>query len=66
MEGFIASLKVAVAMVFGQVPSAGVTEATAGAPTPEHVATPVVKLHTRLFANALPNTSLTLVEIVAV
>jgi hypothetical protein len=66
VEGFIASLNVAVAMALGHVPLAGVIETTAGAPTPKHVVTPVVKLHTALFESALPNTSLARVEIVAV
>ena len=65
LEGFIVSLKAAVAMVLGQEPLAGVTDTTDGAPTPEQVVTPVVKLHTRLCAKALPYTSLALVEIVA-
>ena len=50
VEGFIASLNVAVTFVLGHAPLAGVTETTAGAPTPEQVVRPVVKLHTKLLA----------------
>jgi hypothetical protein len=65
VEGFIASLKVAVTTVLGQTPDepfGGVTETTVGA----HRLAPVVKVHTKLLASALPNVSLAPVVIVAV
>jgi hypothetical protein len=54
VEALIASLKTAVATVLGHAPLAGVIDTTAGAPTPEHAVTPVVKLHTSGVASALP------------
>jgi hypothetical protein len=67
VEGFIASLKVAVTAVLGQAPFAGVSETTVGEPTvPEHVVTPVVKVQTKLLAKLFPKASAAPVVIVAV
>jgi hypothetical protein len=66
VEGFIASLKVAVTTVLGQTPVVavgGVTEITVGG---AHGLAPVVNVHTKLLASALPNVSKTPVVIVAV
>jgi hypothetical protein len=68
VEGSIASLKVATTTVLGHMPLAplgGVTEITVGGPD-EHVVLPVVKLHTKLLANAMPFASVAPVVIVAV
>ena len=49
VDGFIATLKVAVTAVLGQTPTAparGVTEITVGGVAIVHVATEVVKVHT--------------------
>jgi hypothetical protein len=64
--GFIASLKVAVTTVLGQMPVArlgGVTESTTGGAQGVLL---VVKLHTKLLANGLPKVSVAPVVIVAV
>jgi hypothetical protein len=66
VAGFIARLKVAVTTVLGQMPNAparGVTEITVGG---SHGLAPVVKLHTKLLASAMPYTSVAPVVIVAV
>jgi hypothetical protein len=66
VEAFIASLKVAVTKVFGQMPVAtlgGATEITVGG---AQDALLVVKLHTKFAANALPDGSWAPVVIVAV
>jgi len=66
VAGFIASLKVAVTTVLGQTPAAplgGVTEITVGG---AHGLLPVVKVHTKLLASAMPYTSVAPVVIVAV
>ena len=66
VAGFIASLKVAVTTVLGQTPTApasGVTEITVGG---AHGLVPVVKVHTKLVASAMPYTSMAPVVIVAV
>ena len=62
----MASLKVAVTTVLGQMPVArfgGVTEITVGG---AHGALAVVKVHTKLLVSALPNVSWAPVVIVAV
>ena len=66
VAGFIASLKVAVATVFGQMlakPFEGVSEITVGA---THGLLPVVNVHTKLLASASPYASVAPVVIVAV
>lgn len=66
VDGFIARLKVAVTTVLGHMPVetfGGVSEITVGG---AHSALPVVKLHTKLLAKALPNVSFAPVVIVAV
>lgn len=66
VAGFMASLKVAVTTVLGQMPGAplgGVTEITVGR---AHGARLVLKVHTKLVASALPNVSWEPVVIVAV
>jgi hypothetical protein len=68
VAAFIASLKVAVTIEFGQTPAApvgGVTETTVGGPG-RQVVSPVVKLHTKLLAIAMPYSSMAPVVIVAV
>jgi hypothetical protein len=68
VEGFIASLKVATTTVLGHIPTAplgGVTEITLGGPD-RHVVLPVVKVHTKLLASAIPYSSMAPVVIVAV
>lgn len=51
VDGFIASLNVAVAVALGHAPFPGVSDTTVGVPTvPEQDATPIEKLHTKLFA----------------
>jgi hypothetical protein len=57
VEGCIASLKVAVTSVLGQMPVAafgGATEITVGG---AQAVALVEKVHTKLFANGLPNVS---------
>jgi hypothetical protein len=65
VEGFIASLKVAVTTVLGHTPTArtGVTELTVGG---AHGSPEVVKLHPTSFASAMPYSSMAPVVIVAV
>jgi hypothetical protein len=66
VAGFIASLKVAVTAVLGQMPTArfrGVTEITVGG---AHASLEVVKVHTKLLASAMPYASMAPVVIVAV
>ena len=66
VEDFIASLKVAVTTVLGQMPDepfGGATEITVGGP---HGVLLVVKVHTKLLANGTPNRSLAPVVMVAV
>lgn len=66
VEGFIARLKVAVTNVLGQmpvVPLTGKTETTVGG---AQGFAPVVNVHTKLLASALPNISVAPVVIVAV
>jgi hypothetical protein len=66
VEACIASLKVAVNKVLGQIAGAllaGPTETTAGA---AHAVVLVWKLHTKLAANAVPDASWAPVVIVAV
>lgn len=66
VDDCIASLKVAVNKVLGQIAVAllaGATETTVGA---AHAVVLVVKLHTKLAANAFPDGSWTPVVIVAV
>lgn len=66
VEAFIASLKVAVTKVLGQMPGAplgGATEITVGG---AHAVLAVVKVHTKLLARALPKGSWAPVVIVAV
>jgi hypothetical protein len=65
VEGFIASLNVAVTTVLGHTPAVrtGVTELTVGA---AHGSPEVVKLHPRSFASAMPYSSTAPVVIVAV
>src|SRR4029077_7498887 len=58
--GFIASLNVAVTVVVGHTPIAafgGVTEITAGGGAEAHATGEVVKVHAKLLASALPDTS---------
>jgi hypothetical protein len=65
VAGFIASLNVAVTAVLGQTPTApfgGVSEITLGM----HELVPVVKVHTKLLASAMPYSSMAPVVIVAV
>jgi hypothetical protein len=68
VAGFIASLKVATTTVSGHIPaerSGGVTEITVGGPD-RHVVVPVVKVHTKSLASALPKVSVAPVVMVAV
>src|SRR3984957_14495965 len=67
VAGSIASLKVAVITVLGHTPlapPAGDTETTVGGGGDAHDVVPVVKVHTKLLASALPNGSLAPVVIV--
>ena len=66
---YICSLKVAVIMVSGHTPLAplgGETDVTMGGGGGVHEAAAVLKVHTKLLANALPKRSLTPVVMVAV
>jgi hypothetical protein len=66
VAGFIASLKVALTTVLGQMPAArlgGATETTVGG---IHGVALVVKLQTKLLASAMPNVLWAPVVIVAV
>ena len=67
VAGFIASLNVATTTVLGHIPPVpvgGVTEFTVGGP-PVHVVLPVVKLHVKLLARAMPCASAAPAVIVA-
>src|SRR6202790_4465973 len=69
VAGSIASLNVAVITVFGHTPAAptaGATETTVGGGGGGHEVGAVVKVHTKLLASALPNSSFAPVVIVTV